>query len=181
MSISIYTISVPPYRQMLSSLDFVLERASEFAREQGINEGDLMQRRFAHDMFTLAEQIRHGCMQLSFTIARLAGVDAPDVQMEPDTNIADARTRVAETLAFINSVKPEQMEGDPERVVDVKTRLAALKFGALEHLVHYANPQVYFHMTTIYDLLRAEGVQIGKGDFLGHDFKAMIAAATKLQ
>lgn len=177
MSISMYAISVPPYQQMLSSLDFVLERASELAREQGIDEGELMQRRFAPDMFTLAEQIRHGCMQVNNTIARLADIEAPDVQMEPDTNIAEARARVAAALDFIGSVSPAQMDGDPGRPVAVKTRVAALEFGALEHLVHFANPQVYFHMTTAYDLLRAEGLQIGKVDFLGHDFKAKVAAA----
>ena len=174
MSISMYAISVPPYQQMLSSLDFVLERASEFAREQGINEGDLMQRRFAHDMFTLAEQIRQACVHATAAMSRLAGADLPEVVMEPDTDFASARARVAAALEHVGSFSADQLEGDPEREVIVKTRLGELKFGALDHVLHIAYPQVFFHVTTAYDLLRHEGVQIGKIDYLGAPMKSKL-------
>lgn len=176
MSISMYAISVPAYQQMLDSLDTILSRAADFASESGLDESELMQRRFAPDMLTLAEQIRQACVHSAGAISRLAGIDAPAVDMEPDTDIASAQARIAETLGFLGSFSADQLDGDPDREVLVKTRLADLTFGALEHLVHLANPQVYFHVTTAYDLLRAEGLEIGKIDFMGKPMQDKIAA-----
>lgn len=181
MSISMYAITVPPYQQMLASLDFVLEQGAAFVRDKGLDEADVMQRRFAPDMFSLAEQVRQACMQINNAVARLAGIEPPAPQMEPDQDFAAARARVAAAQEFIGSVTPGQLDGDPDRPVDVKTRVAALRYGALEHMVHFANPQVYFHMTTAYDLLRAEGLQVGKLDFLGQGFKDKVAAANKAE
>lgn len=176
MSISMYAISVPAYQQMLTSLDTILGRAAEFASAAGLDEGELMQRRFAPDMLSLAEQVRQACVHSANAVARLAGVEAPAVEMEPDTDIASAQARIAGTLAFLGSLTADQLDGDPAREVLVKTRLADLTFGALEHLVHFANPQVFFHVTTAYDLLRAEGVQIGKIDYMGKPMQDKIAA-----
>jgi len=176
MSISMYAISVPAYQQMLTSLDTVLERAAGFAGETGLNEGDLMARRLAPDMLTLAEQIRQSCVHAAGAVARLGDIDAPEVVMEPDTNIAGARARISGTLDFLSKVLPAQLDGDPAREVRVKTRLGELSFGALEHLIHFANPQVFFHVTTAYALLRAEGVQIGKIDYMGKPMQDRVAA-----
>lgn len=176
MSITMYAISVPAYQQMLSSLDAVLERASGFVKETGLDEAELMSRRLAPNMLTLAEQIRQGCVHAAGGIARLANIDAPEVVMEPDTSIDKARSRIAETLDFLGKILPAQMDGDMDREVLVKTRLGELKFGALEGLVHFSNPQVFFHVTTAYDLLRAEGVQIGKIDYMGKIMQDKVAA-----
>jgi uncharacterized protein len=176
MSISMYAISVPAYHQMLSSLDVVLGRAAEFANESGLDEGEFMGRRFAPDMLTLAEQIRQACVHSTLAVARLADIAPPEINMDPDGDIASAQARIAATLGFFASVSADQMEGDPARDVQVKTRLGELTFGALEHLVHFANPQVFFHVTTAYDLLRAEGVQIGKIDFMGKPMQDKVAA-----
>jgi len=175
MSISMYAISVPTYQQMLTSLDTILGRAAEFASGAGLDETELMQRRFAPDMLSLAEQIRQACVHAANAAARLAGVDAPEVDMEPDIDIASAQARITGTLSFLGNLHADQFDGDPNREVLVKTRLADLTYGALEHLVHFANPQVFFHITTAYDLLRAEGVQIGKIDFMGKTMQDKIA------
>jgi hypothetical protein len=176
MSISMYAISVPAYQQMLTSLDVVLGRAAEFAGASGLDEGELMGRRFAPDMLNLAEQIRQACLHATLAVARLANVAPPEINMEPDADIASAQTRIADTIAFFAGISADAMEGDPDREVQVKTRLKELTFGALEHLVHFANPQVFFHVTTAYDLLRAEGVQIGKIDFMGKPMQDKVAA-----
>ena len=176
MSISMHAISVPAYQQMLSSLDAVLERAAAFAGESGLGEGELMSRRLAPDMFTLAEQIRQACVHSAGAVARLADIAPPEVNMDPDTDIASARSRIAGTLDFLGMVVPAQLDGDPARKVRVKTRLGELTFGALEHLVHFANPQVYFHVTTAYALLREAGVQIGKIDYMGKPMQDRVAA-----
>ncbi len=177
MSISMYRISVPAFQQMLTSLDFALQRGAEFAKENGLDEGELMQRRLAPDMFTLAEQVRQACVHACAATSRLAGDELPAVEMEPDTDIPAARARIAAALEYLEGFTPEQLDGDPDRPVNVKTRLAEMTFGALEHLIHFANPQVYFHVTTAHDLLRAEGVQIGKIDFIGQMMKDKVAAA----
>lgn len=176
MSISMHAISVPAYQQMLSSLDAVLERAAVFAGESGLGEGELMSRRLAPDMFTLAEQIRQACVHSAGAVARLADIEPPEVNMDPDIDIASARSRIAGTLDFLGKVVPAQLDGDPARKVRVKTRLGELTFGALEHLVHFANPQVYFHVTTAYALLREAGVQIGKIDYMGKPMQDRVAA-----
>tara|TARA_R110002110_G_scaffold415612_3_gene651896 strand:+ start:97735 stop:98268 length:534 start_codon:yes stop_codon:yes gene_type:complete len=175
MSISMHAITVPVFQTMLTNLDFVLGRGAEFVAETGLDEGELMERNLAPDMLKLAEQIRQACIHATGAMARLAGVDAPDVSMEPDTDIAGARARVAAALDFVGSFSAAQLDGDPDREVIVKTRLGELKFGALEHVLHIAYPQVFFHVTTAYDLLRAEGVQIGKIDFLGAPMKSRVA------
>ena len=174
MSISMHAITVPVFQTMLTNLDFVLERGAEFAAEAGLDEGEFMQRRFAPDMLTLAEQIRQACLHATGAIARLAAVDAPEMSMEPDTDITGARARIAAALEFVGSFAAAQLDGDPDRSVIVKTRLGELDFTALDHVLHIAYPQVFFHVTTAYDLLRAEGVQIGKIDYLGKPMKDKI-------
>jgi hypothetical protein len=174
MSISMHAITVPVFQTMLTNLDFILERGAEFATEAGLDEGEFMQRRFAPDMLTLAEQIRQACLHATGAIARLAAVDAPEMSMEPDTDITGARARIAAALEFVGSFSTAQLDGDPDRSVIVKTRLGELDFTALDHVLHIAYPQVFFHVTTAYDLLRAEGVQIGKIDYLGKPMKDKI-------
>ena len=176
MSISMYGISVPAYQQMLTSLDTILGKAAEFAAESGLDESELMGRRFAPDMLNLAEQIRQACVHSTLAIARLAGIDGPEISMEPDPDITSAQARISGTLDFFASVTPEQLEGDPDREVQVKTRLGELTFGAAEHVIHFANPQIFFHVTTAYDLLRAEGVEIGKINFMGKPMQDKLAA-----
>lgn len=167
MSISMHAIAVPVFQQMLTNLDFVLGRGAEFAAETGLDESEFMQRRFAPDMLTLAEQIRQACLHATAAMSRLAGADAPDVNMEPDADITSAQARIASTLEYVGSFSADQLEGDPDREVTVKTRVGEFQFSALDHLLHIAFPQVFFHVTTAYDLLRHEGVQIGKIDYLG--------------
>ena len=174
MSISMHAITVPVFQTMLTNLDFVLGRGAEFVAETGFNEGELMARNFAPDMLKLGEQTRQACVHATGAMARLAGVDAPEVSMEPDADIATARARIAAALAFVGSFSAAQLDGDPNREVIVKTRLGELKFGALDHVLHIAYPQVFFHVTTAYDLLRTEGVQIGKVDYLGAPMKNLL-------
>lgn len=174
MSISMHAITVPVFQTMLTNLDFILERGAEFAAEAGLDEGEFMQRRFAPDMLTLAEQIRQACLHATSAIARLAAVDAPEMSMEPDADITAARARIAAALEFVGSFSAAQLDGDPDRGVIVKTRLGELDFPALDHVLHIAYPQVFFHVTTAYNLLRAEGVQIGKVDYLGAPMKDKI-------
>lgn len=174
MSITMHAITAPVFQTMLTNLDYVLERGAAFAAETGLDEGEFMARRFAPDMLTLAEQIRQACLHATGAMARLAATAPHEMSMEPDTGFASARARIAAALEFVGGFSPDQLDGDPGREVIVKTRLGELQFGALEHVLHIAYPQVFFHVTTAYDLLRHEGVQIGKIDYLGAPMKSRL-------
>lgn len=171
MTISMHRITVPVYNQMLSNLDFVLERGAAFAQENGIDEAELLERRFASDMFPLAHQVDRACFHARLAVAKLADIEAPALPEALATDITGARARIAETLDFINGVAPDSLEGDPEREVTITVRLGDMTLTAIDYALQIAQAQVYFHCTTAYDLLRAEGVQIGKIDFLGKIMK----------
>lgn len=171
MTLSLHRITVPVYDQMLTNLDFVLERGAAFAQEKGLAEDELLGRRFAPDMFTLSHQVDRACFHARQAIAKLADIPAPALPEELATDIADARARIADTLDFIRGVAPDAIDGDPAREVTITVRLGDLTLPAIDFVLQIAQAQVYFHATTAYDLLRAEGVQIGKIDFLGKVMK----------
>ncbi|MEP4378155.1 MAG: DUF1993 domain-containing protein [Alphaproteobacteria bacterium] len=171
MTLSLHRITVPVYDQMLTNLDFVLDRGADFAAEKGLEEGELLERRCAPDMFTLGHQVDRACFHARQTIATLADIPAPALPEALAVDISDARARIADTLDFIRGVAPDAIDGDPAREVTITVRLGDLTLPAIDFVLQIAQAQVYFHCTTAYDLLRAEGVQIGKIDFLGKVMK----------
>jgi len=171
MTISMHRITVPVYDQMLTNLDFMLERGAAFAAETGLAEAELLDRRFAPDMFTLSHQVDQACFHARQAIAKLADIPAPALPDELAVDIEDARARIADTLDFINGVAVDAIEGDPERDITITVRLGDITLPALDFILQIAQAQVYFHCTTAYDLMRAEGVQLGKIDFLGKVMK----------
>jgi len=175
MTLSLHRITVPVYDQMLTNLDFVLERGAEFADEKGLPEAELLERRFAPDMFTLSHQVDRACFHARLAVAKLAGIEPPALPEALAADIADVRARIADTLSFIRGVAPEAMDGDIEREITITVRLGDLTLPAIDYVQQIAQAQVYFHCTTAYDLLRAEGVQIGKIDFLGKVMKDAFA------
>lgn len=167
MSFSMYQISVPVFQQMLTNLDYVLQQGAAFAKEKGLDEADLMERRLAPDMFTFGQQIVRACEHSAGATARLAGIAPPDLPPEPDDGIMRARTRIATSLEFLFGIAPAQLEGNPERPITVTVRLGEVSWPASDYLLHFAKGHFYFHVTTAYDILRAEGVDVGKIDYLG--------------
>jgi hypothetical protein len=172
MSISMHRITVPVYTKMLTNLDFVLGRGTEYAAANGIDEAAFMNRKFADDMFPLSRQVQQACVHARMAIALLAKVEAPALPEDPPADFTDARQRIADTLAFLGAVAPAALDGDPERDVTIRNRVGEFTMPAIEYVLEIAHAQVYFHCTTAYDLLRAEGVQIGKIDFLGNVLKS---------
>jgi hypothetical protein len=160
---------------MLTNLDFVLERGAAFAADKGLAEAELLERRFAPDMFVLSNQVDRACFHARQAIAKLADIPAPALPDDLAANIADTRARIADTLGFIRGVAPDAMDGDIEREITITVRLGNLTLPAIDYVQQIAQAQMYFHCTTAYDLLRAEGVQIGKIDFLGKVMKDAFA------
>lgn len=167
MAISMYAASVPVFRQMLGSLNDILTKAETHATEKKISPDALLQARLFPDMFPLTRQIQIAADFAKGMSARLAGAAVPSYE-DTEQSFEELRARIAKTLAFINSLTPEQIDGSEERDIVLFAGTPREKqFSGLSYLVHYGMPQFFFHVTTAYAILRHNGVELGKRDFVG--------------
>ena len=166
MSLSMYQASVPVFVRMLTNLSAILEKAGAHAEAKKFDPSVLLNARLAPDMLPLSVQVGIACDTAKGAAARLAGIDIPS---HPDnqTTLAELRERIAKTIAFVQSVKAEQIDGSEEKDVVLKMRQGDLQFKGQQYLLGFAMPNFYFHVTTAYALLRHNGLDIGKQDFLG--------------
>lgn len=169
MPLSMYQASVPVFTQTLSALSNVLDKAEAHCNENDIDPAGLVASRLAPDMFTLAEQVQRACHQSTVAVARFADVDQPDMSATFDS-LAGLRAQLDAALEFMAGVTPEQMEGSETRRAEIQIRIGPVAFTGQDLLLHYAIPQVLFHATTAYGLVRHAGVEVGKQDFLGDAF-----------
>jgi hypothetical protein len=164
---NLYQTSVPAFLQMLKSLSSILTKAAAHAEAKKIDPIVFVNARLAPDMHPLARQIQMVSDTAKGAAARLAGVDIPSM---PDTEatLADLQQRIAKTADFLNTLKPVQFEGSGERDVEIPVGGGQkMTFKGQVYLTHFALPNFYFHAATAYDILRHNGVEIGKRDFLG--------------
>lgn len=166
MSISMYTASVPVFRQILGSLSTLLEKAESHADLKKIDPDALLQARLFPDMFPLVRQVQLATDFAKGAAARLAGVEVPRYE-DVEKDFAGLQERLQKTLAFIDSVPREAIEAGFDREVTVGTGANQRQFAGLPYLVHYALPHFHFHATTAYNILRHNGLEIGKKDFIG--------------
>lgn len=166
MSITMYDVSVPMFRQTLRALSHVLAKAEVFCTEQKLDPAEFLQRRLAPDMFTLLQQVQRSTFHSARAAAELAAVPVPKFT-DDEKSFAELQARIATALDFIKGLKPAQFEGSEERDLKIETRVAVLDFKGRDFLVHFAIPQFLFHTTTAYDIIRNAGVEVGKRDFLG--------------
>jgi len=168
MTLSLYAASVPVFQQLLGSLDQLLAKAEAHAAERKIDPGALLQARLFPDMFPLAKQVQIACDFARGISARLAGAELPVFDGEQKT-FADLRALVAASLEFIGGLDPVAFEGGESR--EIVLRPGTPKERRMEgqnYLLHYGFPQFFFHVTTAYDLLRHNGLEVGKRDFMGN-------------
>lgn len=167
MTISLYTASVPVIKQMLLALAAVLKKAEAHATEKNIDPNAFLQARLFPDMFPLVRQVQ---IAVDFTKgigARLAGVDIPSY---PDTEVtfADLQALLVKVLAFIDTLTPEQFNGAENREIVLRPGTPKeKKLSGTAYLFNYGLPQFFFHVTTAYDILRHNGVDLGKRDYMG--------------
>ena len=166
MKISMYQASAPRFVHMLRNLSTLLDKAQAHAESKKLEPSALTTYRLYPDMFPLTRQVQIACDQAKGAVARLAGVDIPKHE-DTEQTFAELKARIEKTLKFIESVKPAQLEGSEEREVVLKLRAGELKFSGLDYLFGFAYPNFYFHVTTAYNILRHNGVEIGKRDYLG--------------
>jgi hypothetical protein len=162
-----YTASVPVFRQVLGSLAAILEKAESHADLKKLEPDALLKARLFPDMFPLLRQVQVACDFAKGTVARLGGVEVPRYE-DVETDFAGLQQRIAKTLAFIESVPRDAIEAGIDREITVGSGDKQRQFsGGQTYLLHYALPHFYFHATTAYAILRHNGLEIGKKDFIG--------------
>lgn len=166
MTISMYQASVPVFTRTLTNLSDVLKKGEAFAKGKGVEPDRLLQQRLIFDMLPLIKQIQIACDTAARGAARLANVE-PQAFPDTETTLAQALERIERTIAYIKTFKPEQIDGCEERAIVIKMRDNEVNFTGQTYLFGYALPNLFFHCTTAYDILRVAGTPIGKMDFLG--------------
>jgi len=160
-----YDVTVPVFKKMLANLDHLLSKGQAYCVEKGISEDTMLGNRLAPDMFPLSKQIQIATDNAKGCVARLCGIEAP-VMEDIETTVTELHERIAKTIAFLESITPEQFAGAQDRKVHIKY-FAGKHFNAYDYLTQYAIPNFFFHTTVAYSLLRAMGVEIGKADYVG--------------
>jgi hypothetical protein len=150
----------------LGNLARWLDKAEASAAARNFDPVVLLGVRLAPDMLPLAKQVQIACDTAKFAVARLGGVEAPKFD-DAETTLAELRERVRKTVAFVQTVPAAQVDGSEEREITVPRRAGPLVLKGEAYLKHYALPNFFFHVTTTYALLRHNGVELGKSDYLG--------------
>jgi hypothetical protein len=166
MPISMYQASAPRFVHMLGNLSAILEKAEAHVEARKIDAAALTTFRLFPDMFPLSRQIQVTCDVSKGAVARLAGVEVPKHE-DVEQTFAELRARIAKTVAFIKTVRPEQIDGSDDKQIVVKLGKQEYRFTGMQYLLNYACPNFYFHATTAYNILRHNGVELGKKDFIG--------------
>ena len=166
MKISMYQASAPRFANALRNLSAILDKAQVHAEAKKLDPAVLGSLRLIADMFPLARQVQVACDTAKGAVARLAGAEIPKYE-DTEQTIAELKARIARTLDFVASVPAAKIDGSEEREVVMKMRGQDVKFSGLQYLFGHAWPNFYFHVTTAYNILRANGVELGKRDFIG--------------
>jgi hypothetical protein len=166
MSLSMHRASVPVFVRALKVLATLLEKAKAHAETAGTSPDAYVEARLFDDMLPLSGQIQRASDSAKGAVARLTGLDAPAMADEEKT-FADLQDRIAKTLAYVESVPASAFEGGETREVVVPAGGFSLSFTGTQYLLEFAIPNFNFHVVTAYDILRHNGVPLGKRDFLG--------------
>jgi hypothetical protein len=161
-----YQASVPAFQRTLKALDAILDKAAAYAAERKIDPGVLTSARLCPDMFPLTRQVQFSTDHAKGASARLAGLPVPSFE-DTETTFPELKARIAKTLDFIATVRPDEIDGSEGRDISLKAGPRELSFKGQDYLVFFALPNFYFHVTAAYAILRHNGVPIGKLDFLG--------------
>lgn len=166
MKISMYQASAPRFANTLRNLSAILDKAQAHAEAKKLDPALFGTLRLIVDMFPLSRQVQIACDTAKGAVARLAGVEMPKHE-DTEVTLPELKARIARTLDFIGSVPAAKIDGSEEREVVMKMRGQDVKFSGLQYLFGHALPNFYFHVTTAYNIVRANGVEIGKRDFIG--------------
>jgi uncharacterized protein len=151
---------------MLNNLAAILDKGAAHAEAKKIDPSVLINARLYPDMLPLARQVQIAGDSAKGAAARLAGLEPPKYE-DTETSFSDLKGRIQKTISYLNTFKPEQIDGSEDRTVTLQVRGNPVTVQGMPYLLNQATPNFYFHVTTAYDILRHSGVELGKADFLG--------------
>lgn len=166
MPLTMYQASAPRFANTLRNLSTILDKAQAHVEAKKLDPAALTQARLFPDMFPLVRQVQIACDTAKGAVARLAGVEVPKHE-DTEQTFADLKARIAKTVDFVESAKPAQLDGAEEKEITLKMRSGDVKYKGLQYLLGHAYPNFYFHVTTAYNILRHNGVELGKKDYIG--------------
>jgi hypothetical protein len=163
--VSMHAFSAPTFTRMLRNLSAMLAKAEAHAKAKSYDPAVLLNARLAPDMLTLTKQVQIATDHAKGTMARLAG-HVPETIEDKETSIAELQARIAKVVAIVEGYTEAQLEGADKRDISIKIPNQELKFSGIDYLNTWALPNFYFHITTAYAILRHNGVELGKREFL---------------
>ncbi|OOG51340.1 DUF1993 domain-containing protein [Rhodanobacter sp. C01] len=166
MTLSMYQASVPVFVRALGNLKHVLQKGAEHAKAKNVTDEVLLQTRLIPDMLPLVKQVQIAADMATRGIARLAGIEPKSFE-DNETTLEQLYSRIDSAIEYIKTFKPEQIDGSEARTIVLKMRSGEMTFEGQAYLLHFVIPNVFFHCTTAYNILREAGTEIGKNDFIG--------------
>ncbi|HTN49466.1 MAG TPA: DUF1993 domain-containing protein [Burkholderiaceae bacterium] len=163
---AMYSMSVPIFTKTLGNLSVILDKAATYAEARKIDPSVLLAARLYPDMFALTKQVQIACDFAKGSVARLAGQEPPKYE-DNETTIAQLKDRIARTIEFLRGFDEAALAGAESREVTLKIRDQVQTYRGSTYLAHVALPNFFFHATTAYDILRHNGIELGKRDFIG--------------
>jgi hypothetical protein len=161
-----YQASAPRFTNLLRNLSVLLDKAEAHCAAKKIEPAALTTFRLYPDMFPLTRQVQIACDTAKGAVARLAGADIPKHE-DTEQTFAELKARIAKTVDFIESVPAAKVDGTEEKEIVLAMRSGERRFKGMQYLLGFAYPNFYFHVTTAYNILRHNGVELGKMDFIG--------------
>jgi len=166
MSQSMYAASIPVFVRSLTNLQSILKKGADYAADKKVDDIVLTAARLFPDMFPLSRQVQIACDVAKGCGARLAGIDPPRFE-DTETTFEELQARINKTLAFLNTLDVSSIDASADKEIKLKTGGGEREFTGEDYLRTWALPNVYFHASTTYNILRHNGVPLGKSDFLG--------------
>ena len=166
MSVDLYQLTAPVFVHNLKNLSVILKKAAKSAKARGIEPAVLLNGRLAPGMFPLLRQVQIVTDNAKGCCSRLTGAEAP-VFEDGDADFAQLNQRINDTIKFIKGLKKHQFPDNADEAIEMRVPIGVLHFNCEDYVKGWAFPNFYFHLTTAYNILRHNGVEIGKADFLG--------------
>lgn len=166
MKMTMFTASIPVFIRMLGSLEAILAKGAEHADAKGIDPEVLVNARLYPDMFPLSRQVQVATDVVKGCPARLSGQEPPSYE-DNEASFPELIERVGKTVAYLEGFKPEQIDGTEDKKITLHLRSRDLTLDGYAYLTGFVIPNLFFHVTTAYDILRHNGVELGKRDYIG--------------
>lgn len=167
MTISMYQASVPRFVNILGNLSNILDKAQAHIDAKKLDPAALTSYRLFPDMLPMTKQVQIAGDTAKGAVARLAEMEIPAYE-DNEKTLADLKARLARTVAFIQAVTPAQIDGSEDKEIVIKRGDKETRYKGMQFLLGQALPNFYFHVTTAYNILRHNGVELGKRDYLGN-------------